>query len=138
MPSGKHIAVKRLPLIKAPDDYWRPTTRADCADIPRPCPYVSCTQHLFLDVKPNGNIRINFPRLEPDQLVDSCALDLAEREGMTLEEVGDAIGVTREMIRQMQVIILDYIRGDPDAEWSILPESETGHPLGRDGVRCCG
>ncbi len=33
---------------------------------------------------------------------ESCALDLAERGGMTLQEVAEVLGVTRERIRQLE------------------------------------
>lgn len=34
---------------------------------------------------------------------DSCALDVAERGGITLEEVGRKLGVCRERVRQIEV-----------------------------------
>jgi hypothetical protein len=33
-------------------DYWRPQTRAECSDMERPCPFVSCKYHLYIDVHP--------------------------------------------------------------------------------------
>ena len=39
----------------------RPKTRADCLRVVRPCPWVSCRWNLALDVKPNGNVTLNFP-----------------------------------------------------------------------------
>jgi len=81
----------------------RPRTRADCAGVHRPCPFVSCQHHLYLDVSPDtGSLKYNFPDLEPDQLTDSCVLDLAARGGMTLEDVGAVMNVTRERIRQLE------------------------------------
>jgi hypothetical protein len=81
----------------------RPRTRSECQDGPRPCPFVSCQHHLYLDVSPDtGSIKYNFPDLEPEQLEHSCVLDLAGRGGMTLEEVGAVMNVTRERIRQLE------------------------------------
>lgn len=81
----------------------RPQTREECIDGVRPCPYVGCQWHLYLDVNPtNGNITFNFPDLEPDELVESCSRDVAERGGATLEEVGDILNITREGARQLQ------------------------------------
>jgi hypothetical protein len=37
----------------------RPRTRADCANVPRPCPIASCRYNLGLHVKPNGTILVN-------------------------------------------------------------------------------
>lgn len=89
-------------------DHERPRTRAECADGPRPCPYVSCQYHLFLDVAENGNIKLNFPDIEPDQLAHSCSLDVADRGGATLEEVAALMNLTRERIRQIEVLALAW------------------------------
>ena len=43
-----------------PDWIERPKTRADCVDGPRPCPYISCAHHLYLDVNnESGAIKFN-------------------------------------------------------------------------------
>ena len=70
----------------------------------RPCPWVACKHHLYLDINPEtGSIKINFPDLEPWELQNTCALDVAERGGITLEEVGEIMNLTRERIRQVEV-----------------------------------
>ncbi len=111
-PRSKTIAVKRMTreelrvgaLMYPPVDDVRPVTRGDCADAPRPCPYVACKFHLYLDVNPEtGSIKINFPDLEPWELSTSCSLDVADRGGITLEETGEIMNVTRERIRQLEV-----------------------------------
>ena len=92
-------------------DYRRPQKRADCVDGVRPCPFVSCKHHLYLDVNPNtGSIKINFPDLEVWEMHDSCALDIAERGGITLEEVGAIMNLTRERIRQVEVNGLEKLQ----------------------------
>lgn len=101
------LPVQRQRTAPAPD---RPKTRGDCVDGPRPCPWISCRYSLFLDVKPNGNIRLNFPGIETevdgfDRMPASCVLDVADEGGGTLEAVGDALGITREMVRQMELVI---------------------------------
>ena len=85
-------------------DYQRPKSRSDCGQIQRPCLYVSCKYHLYLDVNPDtGSIKLNFPDLEVWELHDSCALDLAGEGGMTLERIGEIMNLTRERVRQMEV-----------------------------------
>ncbi|MBX3271572.1 MAG: DNA-binding protein [Sandaracinaceae bacterium] len=84
-------------------DYWKPRTRADCVDMERPCPYVSCKFHLYIDVHPvRGAIKVNFPDLEVWEMTETCALDVADRGGITLEEVGEIMNLTRERVRQVE------------------------------------
>ena len=95
------------------DDMWyeRPKTRGDCADGPRPCPFVSCKYHLYLDVKDDTHsIKLNFPHLDVWEMEHSCALDVAEQGGMTLEDVGRIMNLTRERIRQVEVAGIDKLR----------------------------
>jgi hypothetical protein len=81
----------------------RPRSRADCAKGQRPCMFISCKHHLYLDVNPTtGSIKLNFPDLEVWELAETCALDVADRGGITLEEVGSIMNLTRERIRQVE------------------------------------
>ena len=81
----------------------RPKTRGDCAGGARPCPWVGCKYNLYLSVNPeNGSIVLTFPDMMPWDLHDTCALDVAERGGITLEEVGAIMNLTRERIRQVE------------------------------------
>lgn len=69
----------------------------------RPCPYVSCKYHLYLDVsRENGMLRLNFPEHEVWEIPETCALDVADRGGVVLEEVGVYTNLTRERIRQVE------------------------------------
>jgi hypothetical protein len=82
----------------------KPRTRAECASGERPCPFVSCKHHLYLDVSARtGAIKLNFPDLEVWEMSETCALDVADRGGTTLEEVGAIMNLTRERIRQVEV-----------------------------------
>jgi hypothetical protein len=81
----------------------RPKTRGDCVNGIRPCPFVSCKHHLYLDVSSKtGGIKVNFPDLQPDELEHSCSLDIADRGGETLEEVGAIMNIVRERVRQLE------------------------------------
>jgi len=58
---------------------------------------------LYLDVNERtGSIKLNFPDLEVWELPETCALDIADRGGITLEEVGEIMNLTRERIRQLE------------------------------------
>jgi hypothetical protein len=113
-PRSKTIAMKRMTRAELAagalayprdpaDDLERPRTRAQCQGEQRPCPWVACKHHLYLDINPTtGSIKINFPDLEPWEMRDTCALDVAERGGSTLDEVGEVTNLTRERIRQLE------------------------------------
>lgn len=90
-------------VIDYPKDIERPRTRADCIDGPRPCPFVSCRHHLYLEVEPSGSLKINNPTLEVWQMPETCSLDIAAAGGATLEVVGIHINLTRERVRQVEV-----------------------------------
>lgn len=84
-------------------DALRPKTRADCINGPRPCPWVGCKYHLYLDVNPKtGSIKINFPDIEPWEMEVSCVLDVADGGPVTLDEIGRIMNLTRERIRQLE------------------------------------
>ncbi|MDY0002602.1 MAG: sigma factor-like helix-turn-helix DNA-binding protein [Polyangia bacterium] len=109
---SKTIAPKRLSKdelrqmeVLAPfNEIPRPRSRKECAHGLRPCPFVSCRHHLFLDVnEEKGSLKLNFPDLEVWELPETCSLDVADRGGMTLEEVGEIMNLTRERIRQVEV-----------------------------------
>lgn len=109
---ARTISVKRMTkreleigrLLYPEETYWKPKNRAECAEGPRPCPFVSCKHHLYIDVSPRtGAIKLNFPDLEVWDLGESCALDVADRGGTTLEDVGAIMNLTRERIRQVEV-----------------------------------
>lgn len=86
-----------------------PPTRGHCAEGSRPCPRVSCRHNLFLDVEARGAIKVTFPDLEPEDLVESCALDVADQGGITLEEVAVMLNITRERVRQIEVRALSKV-----------------------------
>lgn len=96
----------------------RPQTRADCKDSPRPCPFVACKHHLYLDVEPNGSIRLRFPDVPPDemeQLPSTCEMDVIDRGGATLEAVAEILNLTRERVRQVETVALAKLHAEDDA-----------------------
>lgn len=117
---SRTIAARRLSKVDFSDgltididlEAIRPKTRADCIEGPRPCPWVGCKYHLYLDVNPRtGSIKLNFPELEPWEMTETCVLDLADRGPVTLEDVGKIMNLTRERIRQLEVSASEKIRG---------------------------
>jgi len=98
--------------------------------------------NLFLDVTKAGSLKLNFPAADLDGLVanleameQSCALDVAggkdgDGDGVTLEEVGALMNVTRERIRQMEEKFKRKLREDP-AVAAALGETDDFHRTGR-------
>ncbi|MDP2343935.1 MAG: sigma factor-like helix-turn-helix DNA-binding protein [Deltaproteobacteria bacterium] len=112
---------RSLPIISHDDDdgLVAPASRAECRSGIRPCPWVSCRFHLYLDVHPRtGSLKLNFPDQEPHELSCSCALDVADEGGLTLEDVGALLNLTRERARQLEAAALqkvqDGLRDDDD------------------------
>ncbi|MDP9033224.1 MAG: hypothetical protein M3O50_00315 [Myxococcota bacterium] len=100
--SHRHLAV--LSLEEPPFDVDRPRTRADCAKVARPCPFVGCRYSLYLEVSRNGSIKFRFPDLGPEDMSPehSCSLDVADLGGVSLQEAGRALNVGRERVRQIE------------------------------------
>jgi transcriptional regulator with XRE-family HTH domain len=127
---AKTVSIKRMTkrelelgaILNPPTDEARPTNRTECIGGDRPCPFVSCKHHLYLDVSERtGAIKLNFPDIDPDQMVHSCSLDVADRGGATLEEVGEVMNLTRERVRQLELdawskVKEDLRKIDPDAD----------------------
>jgi hypothetical protein len=122
---ARTISVKRMTkrelemgrMLFPETDYEKPKTRAECAEGMRPCPFVSCKYHLFLDVQTKtGAIKLNFPDLEVEDMNESCSLDIADRGGTTLEEVGAIMNLTRERIRQLEVRAMAKVKALSEME----------------------
>lgn len=112
LPDVRHTSRVALRIIRAQADedmlsvgaFFSPVTRGDCERVPRPCPFVSCRWNLYLDVSRRGTVKVNFPDLEPGEMPAdaSCALDIADAGGATLEQVGAVLNMTRERVRQIE------------------------------------
>jgi hypothetical protein len=122
---ARTISVKRMTkrelelgrMLFPETEYEKPKTRAECHEGMRPCPFVSCKYHLYLDVQPRtGAIKLNFPDLEVEDMHESCSLDIADRGGTTLEEVGAIMNLTRERIRQLEVRAMAKVKALQEME----------------------
>jgi hypothetical protein len=135
---ARTISVKRMTkreleigrMLFPETNYYKPNARGECAEGARPCPYVSCKHHLFLDVSARtGAIKLNFPDLEVWEMNESCALDVADRGGTTLEDVGAIMNLTRERIRQVEVKALAKLQALRDM--SALRDYVDEGPVGK-------
>lgn len=116
----KRLEAHELEAIDEYDEYTGaefPKTRAECVNGIRPCPFVRCRHHLYLDVRKtrdgkSDTLRINFPHLDPTEMAETCSLDLADAnpDGLTLEEMGQVLNITRERARQLEHAALRKLR----------------------------
>lgn len=121
--------INGTPITKA-DDF-----RTDGVNCHRPCPWVRCAHHTYLEVvgtTKKVKVELNFPEFGPEDMaemspaelaglaendpdsfaelprsrkVHSCSLDVADyRRFSSLEEVGEALNLTPERIRQVGTV----------------------------------
>jgi hypothetical protein len=60
-----------------------------------PCPRLDCRYHVHGDARPSQVDAAPVP-------ATTCSIKIAERGGMTLEAVGEILGLTRERVRQIE------------------------------------
>ena len=116
-----------------PPPYWRPKTRGDCVNGPRPCPFVACRYNLMADISPAGSLKLPFgDSVEAfTEVTHTCALDAAEAGGMTLEQVAVLTNLTRERVRQVERMAasrmrrnMGYAAGDDDEDLRPVDEDD--------------
>lgn len=104
-------------------DDARPRTRGDCADQPRPCPYVTCKHHLLTEISSDGRLFFNgnADGSSIDAAVDSlesmpetCALDVADGGGFSAGQVAEYLGVSERWMLKTQAEAITKIRTSPD------------------------
>ena len=108
-------AAGQLALRLEPEDdsptLQKPRTRGECANVPRPCPFASCAHNLLLKIgtpdvqnlvksKQLALVQTRWGHEDFELLKESCALDFADRGEHTDEEIGEALNVTGEAVRQ--------------------------------------
>ena len=90
----------------------KPKTRFACREVPRPCPYVSCRYHLYLDVFEGGVLKINHKGVELEKMPFTCALDAADTGEMELDQIANTLNLTRERVRQILEQAFQKIRSN--------------------------
>lgn len=109
--------LKKLPVCVEDDEFFRvnshlrPKLRGDClpggANECRPCVWVSCRHHLYMEINEDGAIIPNFADKDVDDIPETCSLDIADRveagDKMVLERTGEFFDLTRERIRQIEL-----------------------------------
>jgi hypothetical protein len=104
----------RLVLGEPEIEPQRPRTRADCLpggpNEMRPCPYVACKHHAYLQVRDDGSIQYNHQGLEPWEIPETCVLDQAEHGGLLLHEAAPVMGMTPQWMNVIELAARDKMR----------------------------
>jgi len=100
-----HRLHRRVPGVRDEDleaaAAMRPKTRSQCGS-ERPCPFVTCRHHLYLEVTGTGGLRLLHPGREPWEIGETCSLDVAERGPSQVVAIARLLNLTRERVRQIQ------------------------------------
>jgi len=120
-PRDNAAPIRHLMVVNYPADVQRPRTRGECAGVPRPCPFVSCRYHLYLETVDSGSLKINFPDREVCDMEHSCALDLADSGAKSLEAIAQAMNLTRERVRQLEERAMKRAEENPDFRKLVNP-----------------
>lgn len=94
-----------------------PKIREDCLtgiNKIRPCPWIRCSYHMLWITYFSS---VQFKNETDEQVLErmasleeTCVLDVAEENGATLERIGQASGLTRERIRQIEYLALIKVK----------------------------
>lgn len=95
--TGEDVDLPKWEVDKILAENPRPTVRSDCEDGPRPCPWIKCRHHIY-----NTNGEGYSQQIPLEKLAETCSLDAADKGPLTLEEVANLLGLTRERIRQIE------------------------------------
>jgi hypothetical protein len=101
-----------------------PRTWGDCQEralgtATNPCAYLRCRHNLLLDISEDtGSYKVTWPHLASGHYGDeydalprhTCALRVADEGGMTLDEIGVMMNLTRERVRQIETKALLRLR----------------------------
>src|SRR5690606_22479569 len=100
----------RLTLLLLPRQ--TPETRAECPTV-RPCPHPCRYNNCYDVVESTGLLRLPFGEDIDDWPRTNCAMDIADTGvGLTLEEVGELLNITRERARQLEERALAVLKRD--------------------------
>lgn len=105
----KQTLEQRLPPVPF---YWRPTTRGECVNACRPCPFVGCKYHLFLEVIKSGGISFNVGDdvKNLQRMAQTCALDVAAHGQHSARNVGRLLNLTHQAVSKIEEKALEKVR----------------------------
>jgi hypothetical protein len=111
----------------------RPLTRGECIDMPRPCPFVGCRYHLFLEVTNTGGITLPWGE-DPEAIKDlkhTCALDVAEGDGIERNELAAIFNLSSYGVTNVYNSALAKLGMRQTMVDSGPPDAEAQHKAGK-------
>lgn len=79
----------------------RPATRGECADMPRPCPFLSCKWHLAHEAIGADVDDDDLAEAIANETGHTCALDVAEEGPKTERWVAELMGLSHQRVHQL-------------------------------------
>jgi len=76
-------------------------TRGACRRLEGPCPHSVCRFNLTSERRDNRGAKP--AQMHLPVVRETCALEAADRGGMTLEEIASRLSLTRERVRQIEL-----------------------------------
>jgi len=138
------VSIRRITAVSIDTSHWRPKTRADCAYVPRPCPYVGCRHHLDSDEHDANDPRATIDRLRapvrdeswPFALVarrPSCSLDVVDAGNiLDLDQIKELTGLWHNTVEDALASGLAKMAADPELRdyfADLMDRDEARHPL---------
>lgn len=87
-----------------------PKIRGHCENGPRPCPWILCKYHLYLDVAIESRSNGDHFGKTLTEIPETCALDLANGNGMEWEEIGEVLGTTGQTAANIGKLALNSLK----------------------------
>ena len=112
-----------IPPVDAATLVDRPGTRGVCRGGTRPCPFIGCRHHLYLNPERWHNkqtMLCNFPDWEPWDLPETCALDVAERGGIDIVEIGILMNLSKSGVEKILHRALARVKQEVDPEFLLV------------------
>jgi hypothetical protein len=116
-------------------DHRRPQTRAECEQFERPCPFVGCRHHLFLDVTAKGSIRFPFGDDVSviETMAQTCSLDGAEQGETPVDELAKVFELSAQGMRLLYWQAMTHIGIKDDIRQLALETEGCDPPEAREG-----
>lgn len=89
------------------------------------CPWVGCTKHLALEVRPRtGGIKEAYPGLSVVDMPKCCSIDVKSRNGRSLAATGLVLNIDQESVRKAEKSGITRLRRNAGAWRHLVADAE--------------